>query len=388
MFLKEQTMMLDTEPIACFEWVETHNYSSDSGGEGEQPPLPEQPTRPPEGPVISMLFTDIEKSTMMQKKFLHLYELMQDIHDRCLENAIYEFGGYIVNKVGDLYFAVFDSPQNAIESACRLQENLFQADWPDFFDEKELPKPFEGTPNELFRGIRVRVGIHVAKCGSETNPFDGHPESLICKPNIVLSVDYQGNAVSMAERIMDMGAGGEILITGAVYNAARKFLKTLHVYDHGVQKIKGLRDVHVYGIQPNLLKGRQFPALEEESESSSNKRIADIVQLLHSVGDTLNGLQRTQQAKCIRESEETLKLIEAQFQGLKMDLKGLKNHRKRRKRKLLSRQVSLQRQFNLDEILSDPKQAAKKRSHKTLQAVDENLRPYQVNVDMFNTSSI
>jgi len=290
--------------------------STDSDVDSES--LGEQPTLPPKGDIIAMLFTDIEKSTMMQKEFLRGYDFMQDRHDKCLEDAIYKFNGYVVNKVGDLYFAVFSSANEAIQAACMLQENLFNAVWPGYFTKSQaIHSKFAGAPGRLFNGIRVRVGVHIAECGADVNPYDGAPESMICKPNIVLSVDYQGNAVSMAERIMDMGAGGQILITGAVHKAAEEFLSSneskFHITDHGVQKIKGLRDIQVFEVQPDSLSGRVFPELQPRK----HERIQQIEDLTKRVQDTMVNIQRSELKKeAVRDTKSALDLIIAECKAL------------------------------------------------------------------------
>jgi len=304
--------------------------------------LGEQPTLPPKENIIAMLFTDIEKSTMMQKEFLRGYDFMQDCHDRCLEEAIYQFNGYVVNKVGDLYFAVFSSAHEAIQAACKLQENLFNAVWPGYFSKNEtITSKFAGTPASLFHGMRVRVGVHIAECGADVNPFDGAPESMVCKPNIVHSVDYQGNAVSMAERIMDMGAGGQILITGAVHKAAEDFLSNneskFHITDHGVQKVKGLRDIQVFEVQPDLLNGRVFPELQPRK----HERIQQIENLTKQVQDTMLNIQRSElKTDAVCDTKSALDLIIAECRALQKELDGKRKVHRRRNR-LKTRSVSL-----------------------------------------------
>jgi len=316
--------------------------STDSDVDSES--LGEQPTLPPKGAIVAMLFTDIEKSTMMQKEFLRGYDFMQDRHDKCLEDAIYKFNGYVVNKVGDLYFAVFSSANEAIQAACMLQENLFNAVWPGYFTKnKAILSKFAGTPDRLFNGIRVRVGVHIAECGADVNPYDGAPESMICKPNIVLSVDYQGNAVSMAERIMDMGAGGQILITGAVHKAAEEFLSSneskFHITDHGVQKIKGLRDIQVFEVQPDSLSGRLFPELQPRK----HERVQQIEDLTKRVQDTMVNIQRSELKKeAVRDTKAALDLIIAECKALQKELDGKRKIPRRRNRMTMqTRSVSL-----------------------------------------------
>jgi len=305
-----------------------------------------QPTNPPKGPIVCMLFTDIEKSTMMQKTFLDKYDDLQDIHDKACEDAIYEFNGYVVNKVGDLYFAVFPSAAECIQAACKLQTNLYDAPWPEYFAETKFVKPFAGTPDNLFKGIRVRVGVHCAELNASHNPFDNAPEQFISKANIVLSVDYQGNAVSLSERVMEFGQGGQVLISGAAYKAAEEFFKKegekYHVIDHGNHVMKGLREIHIYGIQSLELKGREFPALGEKHKEK-NKRIQTITDMLEAVEGILSHLKKSRKdenhQKNIREAGLKVNDIIAECRELKKEIR-LKGKTKRSRRSTMQRGAS------------------------------------------------
>lgn len=124
--------------------------------------------------TVTFLFTDIEDSTGLARKFGSEFPGLVADHFSILKSAISDAGGIVINTTGDGVFAVFESVASAIEVASALQMAIAEHTWP------------EGGV------VKVRVGVHT---GEATITDD----------------DYAGIEVHRAARIMSAGHGGQVL---------------------------------------------------------------------------------------------------------------------------------------------------------------------------------
>lgn len=131
-------------------------------------------TQQPSG-IVAFLFTDVEDSTVMWNQRGDDMATLLEAHDRIVRAAIDSSSGYIFTTAGDSFSAAFSSTLDALEAAIRIQSDLADASEAD--------------------GIRVRVGIH----SGEATLRDS---------------DYFGPAVNRAARVMSLGHGGQILLSG------------------------------------------------------------------------------------------------------------------------------------------------------------------------------
>ena len=131
----------------------------------------------PDG-TVTLLFTDVARSTELVKKLQDSYEHELAIHRGLLRSVFAEYGGVEVDTQGDAFFVAFDRARLAVEAAAAAQRELVNHDWPD------------GV------AVAVRVGMHTGE------PFRSEH-------------GYTGLAVNRAARICTMGHGGQVLLSGA-----------------------------------------------------------------------------------------------------------------------------------------------------------------------------
>jgi class 3 adenylate cyclase len=128
--------------------------------------------------TVSLLFTDIEGSTQLQRRLGDEYQSVVEHHRVLLEEAFAAHGGTVVDRQTESFFAVFSRARDAVRAAVQAQRAIADHVWPE-----------GGEP-------RVRMGIHA-----------GEPE---------LAGDrYVGLAVSRAARICAAGHGGQILLSSS-----------------------------------------------------------------------------------------------------------------------------------------------------------------------------
>ena len=124
----------------------------------------------------TFLFTDIVDSTRLLETLGDAkWKRLLSRHDEIVRERISAAGGEVVKKTGDGFFAAFENPQAAVETAVAIQRAL----------DSEIVAP------------DVRVGIHSGgafRAGAD-------------------SEDYGGQGVHVAARIGAAASGGEILVS-------------------------------------------------------------------------------------------------------------------------------------------------------------------------------
>jgi class 3 adenylate cyclase len=134
----------------------------------------------------AFLFTDIVDSTRLAEAVGDEgWHQVLRWHDRTVRGLVSENAGEEVKRTGDGFFLAFDDADRAIEFALALQRRL--AD----------------PPADLGATVAVRIGIH----RSEANRS---------------GLDYVGSGVNIAARLADAAAAGEILVSHATLDAARR----------------------------------------------------------------------------------------------------------------------------------------------------------------------
>jgi predicted ATPase/class 3 adenylate cyclase len=173
--------------------------------------------------MLTYLFTDLEGSTQLWDQHPGEMDHVLVLHDAILEKAIESHDGIVVKKMGDGMLAVFDSANKAVDAALTAQLAFAQETWPD-----------------ATGAVRVRIGLH----SGESHQREG---------------DYFGPNLNRASRIMDVGYGGQILLSAATASLVRQALVNSDGFllDLGEHSLKDL-------TQPEHIFQLSHPALETE----------------------------------------------------------------------------------------------------------------------------
>jgi class 3 adenylate cyclase len=130
----------------------------------------------------TFMFTDIVKSTnLVDAMGDRQWENVLERHDQTLRRCFSEHHGLENNKIGDGFFVVFDSPNDAVECAVMVQRRLREH------------RAHSYTPH-------VRVGLHRAEATQKGR-------------------DYGGKGVHAAARIGALAAEDEILASRDLIDA-------------------------------------------------------------------------------------------------------------------------------------------------------------------------
>jgi len=124
-----------------------------------------------------------------------------DMHNYIMREYLLETKGYEVKTEGDAFMVVFWSVNDAIDWAITIQKRLLNAAWPQpLLREPHASEKRNDKGELLFRGLTVRMGIHMGFPVCEVDPTTGR-------------MDYFGPVVNRAARICSAADGGEIYIS-------------------------------------------------------------------------------------------------------------------------------------------------------------------------------
>jgi class 3 adenylate cyclase len=148
-------------------------------------------------------FTDIVDSTRLAGAMGdEAWHAVLRRHDELVRQVVAEHGGEVVKHTGDGFFLAFGAPDPAVEAMIGLQRRLAT------HREREGYAP------------TVRIGIHLAEATRA-------------------GTDYLGGGVSLAARIGAAASAGEILVSRAVLDGARRTYPDL---DARVLELKGITE--------------------------------------------------------------------------------------------------------------------------------------------------
>lgn len=117
-------------------------------------------------------------------------------HNEVLREMLQQHGGYEVKTEGDAFMCSFADPLVAVRFCLDTQEKLLQVDWPQEIYEHEKSQIVKNDDGQLlYRGLRVRMGLHCGNPSCEEDPTTGR-------------MDYFGQMVNRAARVESVASGG------------------------------------------------------------------------------------------------------------------------------------------------------------------------------------
>lgn len=192
--------------------------------------------------VITLVFTDIEGSSVLWEAHRHLFAPVLAEHNRVLRAVAAARNGVEVKTEGDAFFLVFARAADAVCFAVDTQRALAAHDW-----------------NTLLPGldaIRVRIGMHSGE------PILGdHPDG---------TSDYFGPVVNRAARVGGAGHGGQIVISDATrVLSLRELPADVTVTELGQHTLKGVGEETLWQVGHPELPSR-FPPLKAAALDKHN----------------------------------------------------------------------------------------------------------------------
>jgi predicted ATPase/class 3 adenylate cyclase/DNA-binding CsgD family transcriptional regulator len=203
------------------------------------------------GGLVTLLFTDIEGGVRLWEADRDAMAAASARHDHIVREQIEASGGHVFKTVGEAHRAVFADPVAALSSAVAIQRAASGEPWPS-----SLP-------------IRVCMALHSGACAER----DG---------------DYVGPVVNRAARLLDIGHGGQVLVTAAAYALlAGRLPGGIGLRDLGEQRLKDLgRAERVFQVTGSgladgfgVLRSLDDPALRHNLPSQATSFVGRTVEL-------------------------------------------------------------------------------------------------------------
>lgn len=175
----------------------------------------------------TFLFTDIEGSTRLWERSPDVMRRVLVRHDALAQEILGHYGGRIIKSrgEGDSLFALFDTAASGVMAACALQSAFHTEAWAGGW------------------AIRVRMALH--RGSAETR-----------------DEDFYGPTVNRCARLRAIAHGGQVLISKAVYDAARSELpEDVLLRDMGHHRLKDLQESEQVYQAAHRDVPQEFPAL-------------------------------------------------------------------------------------------------------------------------------
>src|SRR5579864_2857905 len=216
----------------------------------------EAPRSLPTG-TVTFLFSDIEGSTERWERHREAMRKSVQRHEQLVRSAIESNNGVVFKTIGDAFCSAFYNVADAVAAALSAQRALLAQDWSDI------------------GGLKVRMAVHTG----HTDERDG---------------DYFGPAVNRVARLLAIGHGGQILVSGASADLSQGELPPqAALRDLGAHRLKDLtHPEQVYQVvapdlQPEFPPLRSLEALPNNLPLQITSFVGRELELL-TVSETLN----------------------------------------------------------------------------------------------------
>jgi predicted ATPase/class 3 adenylate cyclase len=157
--------------------------------------------------TVTFLFTDLEGSTRLWEEHPEAMQVALARHDAILEGTIEGCGGVVFSKMGDGMAAAFASAVDLLRAAVRVQRELAAEPWP-----------------EEVGSLRARMGIHTGE-------------------GVLVGGQYLNQPLNRCARLMAIGHGGQVLVSGATEVLVRANLpEAVGLVDLGEHRLRDLSE--------------------------------------------------------------------------------------------------------------------------------------------------
>lgn len=95
------------------------------------------------------------------------------VHNDLIRSSFAPFGGYEVKTEGDAFMIAFSNTIKAVRWCVQTQEKLLQANWPQELYSHPDSAIEEKNGILIWKGLRVRMGIHCGNPSCEPDPVTG-----------------------------------------------------------------------------------------------------------------------------------------------------------------------------------------------------------------------
>ncbi|HLY02885.1 MAG TPA: adenylate/guanylate cyclase domain-containing protein [Candidatus Cybelea sp.] len=184
--------------------------------------------------TVTFLFSDIEGSTARWERDSQAMAAALARHDAVMRATMDARGAYVFKTMGDAFCTAFANARDAVGAALDAQHALARQDF------------------STVAGLRVRMALHLGTADER-------------------AADYFGPTVNRVARLLAIGHGGQVLLSGAAAELLQDEMPPRSsLRDLGIHRLKDLaQPEHVFQlVAPNLAEA--FPPLRSLDRLSNN----------------------------------------------------------------------------------------------------------------------
>jgi class 3 adenylate cyclase/ABC-type branched-subunit amino acid transport system substrate-binding protein len=162
----------------------------------------------PSSGLAVLAFTDVQNSTVLWQDFPREMRTALKAHNQIMRKLLKRFRGHEVKTQGDSFMVAFTAPLDALDWAMSVQVELTKYEhWPSdlLLHSYDCRTEWDEKRNIIFKGLRVRIGLHYGEVERLTDPTSGRP-------------DYFGTTVNKAARIEGLAKGGQVLLSSELFD--------------------------------------------------------------------------------------------------------------------------------------------------------------------------
>jgi class 3 adenylate cyclase len=242
--------------------------------------------RMPPQEKAALVLTDVQGSTELWEADPMAMKKALELHDAIIRKLCAQHRGYEVDTEGDSFLLAFHDAVDAFGFSLTLQEELNTAPWSSDIlalpaaaavaVEGNHPHHHDHPPHYYFRGLRVRIGVHMGPVTVGQN-------------SVTARTEYSGLALDLTRAVEGMAHGGQILTTLETWNVASILAESklnghqvmdlgMHVVQQGRSPSDGVTSKRILQLVPTTLAvnyselkhsdtardsaGRQFPPIK------------------------------------------------------------------------------------------------------------------------------
>lgn len=237
---------------------------------------------------ITVVFTDIQNSTILWNIFPNKMKTALEIHNLIIRVNISKYKGYECKTQGDSFMIVFGNPALALAFSLNVQQDLLLANWPLEILNHADTKEVKYEEQLIYRGPRVRIGVHTG------NDCEFHLDKTTQR------MDYIGNTVNKASKIESLAEGGRIYCSEEFVEAINQQVaqqhttiekeadlilekianKNIQFQSLGLEELNGLEGLHsIYWVMDMNCKRTLYLRQLELSTMNINREFRHIEEL-------------------------------------------------------------------------------------------------------------
>jgi len=215
---------------------------------------------PPDGDIV-LVITDIVKAAALWEFNATAMRDATLLHNDLIRSEIKKHGGYEAALIrngatGEGSFCVaFQDVKSAVEWCMDVQHELLKVEWPEALLAHPSAAEEIGDVEDkvLFKGLRVRMGLHYGK-----------PKAV--KDPVSRRIEYIGPVINSTARITSMAHGGQILMSQEIKKQL-KDTKLMQEKDrvvfYGKLDVPNKKEAKLYELKIRGLEGRFFGGIDD-----------------------------------------------------------------------------------------------------------------------------